>query len=231
MWLDHADKTHATFWQQMFRYLVTDTPGQVTSTTPKQVLADDTRVPIRVEVRDKEYKPVANAKVQARFMVAGWLQRHRGADAATAGRGRLHGRMDGRKARLVRGRDHRRPRAGGDRARRAHLPPRGRRGRKFPYLAESRAARKAVASRPAAGTTRPTEASKLASEISYSEAGITTRETRDLWDMPIVFLLVLGLRASGMAAAPQVGGGMKRMAGRAAGSARRAAARPPPLSI
>ena len=35
MWLDHADKTHATFWQQIFRYLVTDTPGQVTSTTPQ----------------------------------------------------------------------------------------------------------------------------------------------------------------------------------------------------
>ena len=32
MWLDHADKTHATFWQQMFRHLVTDTPGQVIAT-------------------------------------------------------------------------------------------------------------------------------------------------------------------------------------------------------
>ena len=29
-----------------------------------------------------------------------------------------------------------------------------------------------------------------------SEAGITTRETRDLWDMPVVFLLALGIRAS-----------------------------------
>jgi uncharacterized membrane protein len=27
MWLDHADTTYATFWHQMFRYLVTDTPG------------------------------------------------------------------------------------------------------------------------------------------------------------------------------------------------------------
>jgi hypothetical protein len=42
----------------------------------------------------------------------------------------------------------------------------------------------------------PANASKLASEISYSEAGITTRETRDLWDMPIIFLAVLGIRAS-----------------------------------
>ena len=68
MWLDHADKTHATFWQQMFRYLVTDTPGQVVATTPKSVLSDETQVPIRVEVRDKQYKPVTNAKVQARFL-------------------------------------------------------------------------------------------------------------------------------------------------------------------
>ena len=42
---------------------------------------------------------------------------------------------------------------------------------------------------------KPDEASKLANEISYSEAGITSRETRDLWDMPIVFLLLLSLRA------------------------------------
>ena len=41
----------------------------------------------------------------------------------------------------------------------------------------------------------PGEASKLSGEISYSEAGITTRETRDLWDMPAVFLLALGIRA------------------------------------
>jgi len=43
---------------------------------------------------------------------------------------------------------------------------------------------------------KPEDASKLASDITYSEAGITARETRDLWDMPIVFLLALGIRAS-----------------------------------
>jgi hypothetical protein len=39
-------------------------------------------------------------------------------------------------------------------------------------------------------------AGRLADEISYSEAGITTRETKDLWDMPVVFLLALLLRGS-----------------------------------
>jgi hypothetical protein len=36
---------------------------------------------------------------------------------------------------------------------------------------------------------------KLVDQISYSEAGITSRETKDLWDMPIVFLLALMIRS------------------------------------
>jgi hypothetical protein len=42
---------------------------------------------------------------------------------------------------------------------------------------------------------RAKDMGRLASEISYSEAGITTRETKDIWDMPIVFLLALMLRS------------------------------------
>jgi len=43
---------------------------------------------------------------------------------------------------------------------------------------------------------RPNEASKLGEDISYSDAGITVRENKDLWDMPIVFFLALLLRSS-----------------------------------
>ena len=42
---------------------------------------------------------------------------------------------------------------------------------------------------------KPEDAAKLANEISYSDAGITIRETRDLWDMPAIFLLLLMLRS------------------------------------
>jgi hypothetical protein len=41
---------------------------------------------------------------------------------------------------------------------------------------------------------RPEEAARLTSEISYSEAGISTRETRDLWNMPACFLLLAALK-------------------------------------
>jgi hypothetical protein len=39
----------------------------------------------------------------------------------------------------------------------------------------------------------PQELSKLPSEITYSEAGITIRQTKDLWNMPAIFLLLLML--------------------------------------
>ena len=32
-----------------------------------------------------------------------------------------------------------------------------------------------------------------AGDVSYSEAGISVRNTKQLWDMPVVFLLLLGL--------------------------------------
>jgi hypothetical protein len=42
---------------------------------------------------------------------------------------------------------------------------------------------------------RPQDLSKLVDDIKYSEAGVTTRETLDLWNMPIVFLALVLLKA------------------------------------
>src|ERR1019366_7981213 len=61
---DHTDKSHATYWSQLLRWLVTETPGEVLSSTPKQVLPDDTHVPLRVSVRDRNYDTVSGATVQ-----------------------------------------------------------------------------------------------------------------------------------------------------------------------
>jgi uncharacterized protein (UPF0371 family) len=38
-------------------------------------------------------------------------------------------------------------------------------------------------------------AKRLGEDISYSEAGIAVRETRDLWNMPLLFLLALAFRS------------------------------------
>jgi hypothetical protein len=43
---------------------------------------------------------------------------------------------------------------------------------------------------------KPTELGQLPSEISYSEAGISVRDTKELWNMPVVFLVLLTLAAT-----------------------------------
>ncbi len=195
MWLDHNDKTHATFWQQMFRYLVTDTPGQVTATTPKSVLSDERRVPLRVEVRDKQYKPMNTAKVQARFL---------GPDGASATveltpvpseEGIYAGEWTAEKpgtyvTEIIAGQEA--EQIGQD-----VLTFRREDGvaENF-HTGQNRELLQKLSEQTGGRYFTPDEAPRLANDISYSEAGITSRETRDLWDMPILFLLAMMIRAS-----------------------------------
>jgi hypothetical protein len=195
MWLDHADKTHATFWQQLMRYLVTDTPGQVIGSTPKQMLADDTRVPIRVEVRDKQFNPVTNAKVQARFTGPDGSMATLELTPQPLEEGVYTGEWSAEKpgsyvAEIIAGREQ-------DEIGRDLLTFRREDGvaENF-HTSQNRELLEKLSEQTGGRYYKPSDASKLASEISYSEAGITTRETRDLWDMPVLFLLVLSLRAS-----------------------------------
>jgi len=195
MWLPHEDRTQETFWQQMLRYLVTDTPGPVTVSTPRQVLSDETRVPVRVEVRDKEYKPVTNAKVQARFLQPDGTSStmelapepleegiYAGEYAAEAPGSYVAEIIAGREQEEL-GRDVMAFRREDGVAESFHT-------------SQNRQLLEKLSEQSGGHYYEPDQASKLAGEISYSEAGITARETRDLWDMPVIFLLALSLRAS-----------------------------------
>jgi nitrogen fixation protein FixH len=195
MWLDHADKTHATFWQQMYRHLVTDTPGQVVGATPKSVLSDDTKVPIRVEVRDKQYKPVLNAKVQARFLTPDGSTATLELSPKPLEEGIYEGEWTAEKpgsyvTEII---------AGHDTEEIGHDVVTFRRedgvAENF-HTSQNKELLQKLSEQTGGRYYKPAEASKLTNEISYSEAGITARETRDLWDMPIVFLLALAIRAS-----------------------------------
>ena len=92
---DHTDRTHAMFWSQLLRWMVTETPGQVLSSTPHQVLADDTHVPLRVSVRDKNYQTVSGATVQTTIVRPDGGFGRRGTEAGSAGAWHLHRRLYG----------------------------------------------------------------------------------------------------------------------------------------
>ncbi len=194
MWLPHEDRTQETFWQQLLRYLVTDTPGPVTVTTPRQVLSDETRVPLRVEVRDKEYKPVADAKVQARILQPDGTSATIELAPQPLEEGIYTGDFSAEApgsyvAEIIAGREQ--EELGRDVL--AFFREDGV-AENF-RTSQNRQLLEKLAEETGGRYYTPDQASKLASEISYSEAGITARETRDLWDMPAIFLLALVLRS------------------------------------
>ncbi len=195
MWLPHDDMTMYTFWQQMFRYMVTDTPGQLAASTPKTVLSDDTHVPIRVEVRDKQYQPVANANVQARFMAPDGSSATIPLNPQPLEEGVYTGDWTAEApgtyvTEIIAGRDT-------EELGRQVLTFRREDGvaENF-HTGQNKELLEKLSDQTGGRYYRPDDAAKLATDITYSEAGITARETRDLWDMPIVFLLAFSIRAS-----------------------------------
>ncbi len=194
MWTDHADKTHPAFWQQMFRYLVTDTPSQITATPSSPIISDSQRVQIAVQVRDKEFKPANNAQVQARFMGPEGSSATVSLSPKPLEEGVYSGEWTAEKpgtyvAEVLAGREQ-------DSFGSSVITFRREDGvaENF-HTSQNRELLEKLSQQTGGRYYKPAEASKLGEEISYSEAGITTRETRDLWNMPIVFLLALAIPA------------------------------------
>ena len=195
MWQDHTDTTHATFWQQLLRYLVSESPGQVSASTPRAVLPDETKVTLRAEVRDKAFQPVAGAVVEAHIV---------GPDGAATSvemtplpgeEGSYSADWDAEKpgsyvAEVVAGRDKE------ELGRNVVIFRREDGVAENFHSAQNRELLQKLAVETGGRYYTASNAGKLPGEISYSEAGITTRETKDLWDMPAVFLLALLLRGS-----------------------------------
>ena len=195
MWKDHNDKTHATFWQQLLRYMVSETPGQVTANTPKTVIADEATAPLRVEVRDKEYKPVANAKVEAHVMGPDGMAATVALAPQPMEEGIFTGEISAEKTgsyvveiQAVRDQE--------DLGRDSLTFWREDGVAENFHTGQNRELLQKLSDQTGGRYYKPEEAAKLDNDISYSEAGITTRETRDLWDMPVVFLLALLIRGS-----------------------------------
>ncbi len=56
---------------------------------------------------------------------------------------------------------------------------------------------------------KPADLGKLAGSIPFSEAGVTVRETKDLWDLPLVFLVLAAAALFRVVAAAEVGDRLK----------------------
>jgi hypothetical protein len=189
------DKTHEMFWQQMLRWLVAGTQGRVTSSTPTTLFADDQRVSIRVDARDKSYLPLTDGHVEASVMgPEGSNERIELRPDPTA-----PGIYTAEYAAIKPGSYvvETQVRRGDEEVGRDVLTFRREDGVAENFRTQqNKELLEKLASETRGRYYKPSEASRIPNEISYSEAGISVKETRDLWDMPIFFMGALLLKSS-----------------------------------
>jgi uncharacterized membrane protein len=190
----HEDTSHATFWRQLLRGLVSRAAGPLVVSTDRSLYADDDRVAVRAEVRTKAYEPVSDARVWATVAAEDGTRETFELAPSAAQRGLYEGRVAARRTGLHRIEVH--GRRGDDDLGRETTVVYREDGVAEDFHPQQNADLLRRIARDAGGRYWTLdEAAGLPSEIAYSGAGITVRETLDLWDMPAIFLAALLLRA------------------------------------
>jgi len=189
------DQSHEAFWRQLLRWMVTDSPGQIITSVPSQMLLDDGRIQISADVRGKDYMPAADARVEARILGPEGIaaQVEMAPDPNTPGvfradwnaekPGPYVAEITAKRGEEELGRDVLNFQRMDGVAENFHTE-------------QNRPLLERLASQTGGRYWRPQDLSRLPNEIAYSEAGITIRDTKELWNMPAVFLLILLLRSS-----------------------------------
>jgi uncharacterized membrane protein len=190
---DKADMSHEMFYQQFLRWTVSATPQHVTGSTPKSLLADVATAKLRADVRDKAFMPANDAVVEAHILgegvtetismtpdtsepgsfVADWQAPKQG-DYIVEVLAKRNGEDLGRDTFTFRRED--------GTAENFHVE-------------QNRALLEKLSSETKGNYYKPDDAQRLAEDIVYSNGGISVRETKDLWDMPAIFMAFLGIRA------------------------------------
>src|SRR3984885_13471245 len=184
------DMSHELFWRQLMRWLVSDTPTRVVTSIARPVLYDNGRVHLRAEVRDTTFLPTSDSQIQARIVGPDGSSQSvdlhpdsleqgvYSADWDAGQAGSYVAEVTATRGQQELGRDAITFRRENGVAENFHLE-------------QNRDLLEKLSSQTGGKYYRPDQVSRLGEDISYSDAGITVRETRDLWDMPIVFFLVL----------------------------------------
>jgi hypothetical protein len=201
MSLPLGDTAHDLFWQQLLRWVVSDTPGHVTASVPAQMLLDNGAVNLTADVRDQQYNPAADAKVEAHILGPSGVSALIEMTPVPDNPGQFQASWTA-------------PKTGSYLTEVTAQRPDPSTG-KFKELGrdvltfqrmdgvaenfhteQNRDLLERLANQTGGQYWKPADLSKLAAGIPFSEAGVTMRETKDLWDLPLVFLVMVLLRFS-----------------------------------
>jgi hypothetical protein len=187
-----GDPAHDLFWQQLLRWLVLDSPGQVVVTAPAQTLMDDGQIQLTANVRDPDYLPVADAKVTAHLIgpdgLSALVDMTPATDTPGVFRANWTAEKPGSYLAEVTASGH---------TESGTLPFERIDGvaENF-HTVQNRELLEKLSRETGGRYWKPDELTRLPNEISYSDAGISVRDIKELWNMPVVFLWLLLLISS-----------------------------------
>ena len=195
-----GDPSHDLFWQQLLRWLVAESPGPVVASASERLLMDEGRIELRAQVRDQQFERAVNAQVTAHIIGPDGTNALADLMPSENTPGLYQTEWTAEKpgtyvvevtAESARGSQ---PRELG----RDVLTVQRENGVAENFHTEqNRRLLEQLASDTGGRYWKPSELQSLPRDISYSEAGISVRSTKELWDMPIVFLLLLGVPIAG----------------------------------
>jgi uncharacterized membrane protein len=193
MRMDSKNNAHETFWRQMLRYVVSSTPRQIEITTAKDVYAVDEFANIVAEIRDRKFNPVGDAQVTARVtkpsgatldvplkfttlnsaniytgqFKADELGQHK---IELLGNSATLGQLSATANVLV-----------------SDLNP------EYYSAAQNSDLLKRIAAETGGKYYTPDQTQSLLDDLTYRQTPYSERVTKDLWDMPVNFILLIGL--------------------------------------
>jgi len=193
MKMDSKNNAHETFWRQMLRYLVSGTPQQIEIGTEKEVYALDDTISIVADIRDKKFNAVGDAHAIARvtkpsglvvdvplkFTTLNSVNTYAGEfKADELGQHRIElignsatlGQLSATSNMLV-----------------SDL------NREYYSAAQNSDLLKRIAAETGGKYYTTAEAQSLLDDLIYRQSPYSERVTKDLWDMPINFMLIVGL--------------------------------------
>ena len=193
MRMDSKSTAHETFWRQLLRYVVSGTPKQIEVSAQQDVYAMDDPVRVVADIRDKHYNPVNDARATARItkpsgatvevplkftsindadvyvgeFKADELGQH-GIELVANSKGL--GQVDAKSNVLV-----------------SDI------NREYYSAAQNTELLKRIAAETGGKYYQLSELQSLLDDLTYRKTPYSERVTKDLWDMPINFLFIVGL--------------------------------------
>jgi hypothetical protein len=190
------DTTHQFFWQRLTRWLVDGVPEPVMVTVAPDRVQSGEPVTLTAEMFDREYRGINDARVLAHVTAPSGRVEDVPMDWTVEQDGEYRARFTPTEDGLYRVAVDGVRRSGESTGRGTASLRVGPSDAEYFDAAMRASFLRRLSEETGGRFFLSTDTASLADAISYSGRGVTVVEERDLWDMPIVLLAVLGLMAA-----------------------------------